>query len=206
MALQVLTKSETIAALADDILHNYGKGRVIIAVDGLDGVGRSEFADALAAQLGIGHRAVFRASMDDFQNSRATREAKGVDTFEGAYRNTFDYVTFKRMLVEPFRSPGSIGSFVLQAFDEERDVPFEPKWTSGPADAMLIVDGIYLNRPELKGIWNFSIWVEGEQAADGPDAEVEQLYIDEASPRTSATAIIDNTDVEHPRRRFADSC
>jgi uridine kinase len=206
MALTVLDRSEVIAALADDILHNYGKGRVIIAVDGLDGVGRSEFADALAARLGIGHRAVFRASMDDFQNSRATREAKGIDSAEGSYRNTFDYVTFKRMLVEPFRSPGSIGSFVLQAFDEERDIPFEPKWTSGPADAMLIVDGIYLNRPELKGIWNFSIWVEGEQAADGPDAEVEQLYIDESSPRTTATAIIDNTDVDHPRRRFADSC
>jgi uridine kinase len=206
MALQVLSKSEVIAGLADDILHNYGKGRVIIAVDGLDGVGRSEFADALAKQLGVGNRAVFRASMDDFQNSRATREAKGIDTPAGAYSNTFDYVTFKRMLVEPFRSPGAIGSFVLQAFDEERDIPFEPKWTTGPADAFLIVDGIYLNRPELKGIWNFSIWVEGSPAPEGLGNDVDDLYLAESIPRTTATAIIDNTDITLPRRRFADSC
>jgi len=32
------------------------------------------------------------------------------------------------------------------------------------------------------------------------------LYALEAKPRTAATAIVDNTDADHPRRRFADSC
>jgi uridine kinase len=224
MALQVQSKSEVIADLADEILHNYGKGRAIVAVDGVDGAGKTRFADALAAQLGIGNRAVFRATIDDFHWPRARRYARGRDSAEGFYRDSYDYETFKRVLVEPFRT-GWIGSFVLRAFDLKRDVPFEPVWSSGPKDALLIVDGIFLNRPELKGLWNYSIWLEVQPdtaktrviARDAEDFEHEianperytggqELYLEQAKPREAATSIIDNNDYEHPRRIFADSC
>jgi uridine kinase len=224
MALQVQSKSELIAALSDEILHNYGKGRAIVAVDGLDGAGKTMFADALAAQLGVGHRAVFRASIDDFHQSRARRYARGRDSAEGFYLDSFDYPTFKRMLTEPFRT-GWIGSFNLRAFDLKRDVPFEPKWSSGPEDALLIVDGIFLNRPELRGIWNFSIWLEVDpvvalarvKARDAEEFEHDianperysggqALYLAEAKPIEAATAIIDNNDYDQPARVFADSC
>ena len=224
MALQVLSKSEVIAALSDEILHNYGKGRAIVAVDGLDGAGKTVFADALAAQLGVGHRAVFRASIDDFHQSRARRYARGTDSPEGFYRDSFDYPTFKRMLTEPFRT-GWIGSFNLRAFDLKRDVPFQPVWSSGPEDAILVVDGIFLNRPELRGIWNYSIWLEVDpqialarvKARDAQEFEHDianperysggqELYLSEARPIEAASAIIDNNDYEHPKRIFADSC
>jgi uridine kinase len=224
MALQVLTRSEVIAALAEEILHNYGKGRAIVAIDGMDGAGKTEFADALAAQLGIGHRAVFRASLDDFHNPRAIRYARGRDSAEGFYRDSYNYETFKRVLVEPFRT-GWIGSFVLKAFDLQRDAPFEQKWSSGPADALLVVDGIFANRPELKGLWNYSIWLEvdpdvasaRQSLRDGGSVEPlkadpkrytdgQALYLEESKPRTTATAIINNNDLEHPKRIFADSC
>jgi uridine kinase len=224
MALQVLSKTEVIVGLADEILHNYGKGRVIIAVDGLDGAGKTRFADALAEQLGIGHRAVFRASIDDFHWPRARRYARGRDSAEGFYLDSYDYETFKRVLVGPFRT-GWIGSFVLRAFDLKRDVPFEPVWSSGPKDAILVVDGIFLNRPELKGVWNFSIWLETDPeiahdrvvARDAEEFEHDianperysggqALYLKEAKPKEAATAIVDNNDYDHPKRIFADSC
>jgi uridine kinase len=219
MALQVRSRSEVVAALAEEILHNYGKGRAIIAVDGLDGAGKTRFADALAAQVGVGHRAVFRASIDDFHQSRARRYARGKESPEGFYRDSYDYPTFKRVLTEPFRT-GWIGSFNLKAFDLKRDVPFQPVWSSGPRDALLIVDGIFLNRPELRGIWNYSIWLEVEPGVaagrmlerDGSPANPERysggqaLYLKEAKPREAATAIIDNNDHDHPKRIFADSC
>jgi uridine kinase len=219
MALQVLSKSELVAGLADEILHNYGKGRAIVAVDGLDGAGKTRFADALAEQLGIGHRAVFRASIDDFHWPRARRYARGRDSAEGFYRDSYDYETFKRVLVEPFRT-GWIGSFVLKAFDLKRDVPFEPVWSSGPKDAILVVDGIFLNRPELRGLWNYSIWLEVDPEVtaermlerDGEGANAERytggqaLYLKESKPKELATAIVDNNDYDHPKRIFADSC
>src|ERR1700710_2497715 len=151
MALQVLSKSELLAGVADEILHNYGKGRAIIAVDGLDGAGKSRFADALAAQLGIGHRAVFRASIDDFHRPRAERYARGRDSAEGFYRDSYDYSAFRRVVVDPFLMGGST-AWVPALFDVTRDARVEPVWQTGPADAVLIIDGIFLNRRELRDI------------------------------------------------------
>jgi uridine kinase len=219
MAKWTPQKKDVIAALAADILHNYSEGRVIVAIDGLDGAGKTRFADALAAELRVGHRAVFRASIDDFHRPRVDRYVRGVDSPEGFYKDSFNYQTFKRVLVEPFRI-GRIGSFVLQAFDLKRDKPFEPKWSSGPDDAILIVDGIFLNRPELKGLWNFSVWLEVDRKTaearmlerDGATAnpkrysDGQKLYLKEAKPKAAATAIIDNNDYDHPKRIFADSC
>jgi uridine kinase len=216
---QKQTRKTVIAELAAEIRHNYSEGRVIVAVDGMDGAGKTVFADALAGQLAVGHKAVFRASIDDFHQSRARRYARGRDSAEGFYRDSFDYPTFKRMLTEPFRT-GWIGSFNLKAFDLARDLPFQPVWSSGPKDAILVVDGIFLNRPELRGIWNYSIWLDVDREIaearmlerDGRSPNPERyrggqkLYLDEAKPREAATAIVDNSDFEHPKRLYADAC
>jgi uridine kinase len=201
MATWAPQRKDTLAALAEEILHNYGRGRVIVAVDGPDGAHRAEFANELAEAIKVKSHAAFRASMIDFSRPRAEREQRGAESAEGAYRDSFDYSVLARVLIEPFRLGGS-AAFVTAAFDVSRDTQREPKWLSGPDDAILVIDGPYLNRPELAGFWNYSVWVD---ASVEPSA-AEQLYVREVGPRTRATAIVDNTDTEHPRRSFADSC
>ena len=217
-------KKDTLAALADEILHNYGRGRATVAVDGTDVAGTTEFADELAAAMRLKGHTVFRASIEGFHRPRAERYARGRDSAEGFYRDSYDYLTFQRTLIEPFRMAGSTG-FVPAAFDVRRDAQIEPTWLTGPADALLVVDGNFLQRPELRGLWNYSVWLdipdyvadERRTARDlaAPNARPErnrrysgaqELYRAESHPRRSATAIINNADVEHPRRVFADSC
>jgi len=219
MAQWTPLKRDTLDSLADEFLHNYAKGRTLLAVDGIDGAGKRPFADALTERLGRGGHAVFRASIDRFHRPRAVRYVRGEDSAEGYYRDSFDYDLFRRVLVEPFKLGGSTG-FVIAAFDVERDRPIEMDWKTGPQDATLIVDGAFLNRPELRGLWNWSIWLDtsDEQAAarlfelDGAAGQNprypggQKLYLAEANPRARASAIVDNTDPEHPRRVFADSC
>lgn len=219
MAQWTPLKRDTLDSLADEFLHNYGKGRTLIAVDGIDGAGKRQFADALAERLGRGGHAVFRASIDRFHRSRAERYVRGEDSAEGYYRDSFDYDLFRRVLVEPFKLGGSTG-FVTEAFDVERDRSIELEWKTGPQDATLVVDGAFLNRPELRGLWNWSVWLEvgDEQAAarlfelDGAAGRSaryqggQKLYLAEANPRGRASAIVDNTDPDHPRRVFADAC
>jgi uridine kinase len=219
MAKWAPQRKDTINALADEILHNYGHGRVIVAIDGIDGSGKTEFADDLAEALRDKGHAAFRACIDDFHKPRAERYLLGRDSAEGYYRDSFDYSVFRRVLVEPFRLGGSAG-FVTAAFDVKRDAKIDPKWVTGPEDAVLIVDGVFLNRPELAGLWNYSVWLDvtADVAAtrvahrDGDDALAprytggQALYLREVSPRLISTAIIDNTDFDHPRRSFADSC
>ena len=212
-------KIDTLDALAAEILQNNGKGRVVVAVDGIDGAGKTHFADALADALRRAGHFVVRASIDGFHNPRAKRHERGKGSPEGFYRDSYDYETFRRVLLDPFKDGGT-GSFVLEAFDHRRDAPVEPKWITGKPDTILVLDGIFLNRPELRGLWNYSIWLDVDRtvadqrclARDGESGVGERytkgqaLYVKEAKPRTAATAIIDNNDFEHPRRIFADAC
>ncbi|MEZ5189923.1 MAG: uridine kinase [Schumannella sp.] len=207
--------------LADELLHNYGRGRTILAVDGPTRSGKSTLADDLAEALRKKGHDVFRASIDDFLKPRALRYARGRDSAKGHFEDAYDYSVFRRVLVEPFGMNGSTG-FVTRAWDEDRDRQIEPKWLSGPVDAMLVVDGVYLNRPELRGLWNASIWVDADPAVrakrvlerDGiaPGSaraeryEGAQKLYERTKPREAATVLIDNTKPDKPRRVFADSC
>lgn len=219
MATWTPQKRDVLDAIADEFLHNYSKGRTLLAVDGIDGAGKRPFADALAERLGRGSHPVFRASIDAFHRPRAERYVRGIDSAEGYYLDSFDYELFRRVLIEPFKLGGSAG-FVTAAFDVSRDTQIEMDWKTGPQDATLVVDGAFLNRPELRGLWNYSIWLEADSDAAAArlfelDGEAgrsprypggQALYLAEANPRERATAIVDNSDPQHPRRVFADSC
>ena len=213
-----MARRELLDALSDEFLHNYARGRTLLAVDGIDGAGKTTFADALATRMGRSGHSVFRASIDDFHRPHDDRDTRAAERAEGFYRDSFDYDLFRRVLVEPFRMGGSTG-FVTAAFDLERNTQIEMDWKTGPRDATLIVDGIFLNRPELRGLWSYSVWLDVDRSTVDArlpardDAAVREryecgqaLYTAEAAPRTRATAIIDNSDGERPRRIFADSC
>ncbi len=219
MARWAPLKKDQIEALAKEILHNYGHGRAIVAIDGCGDSGTRQFADDLATTTRtLGHEA-FRASIDDFHAARSVREHNGRLSPAARYEDAYDYSLLQRVLLDPFRATSGTG-FVLAAFDEKRDAPFQSKWTTATPDALLIIDGVFLNRAELAGFWNYSVWLEtparAESDAESGGAEpseerkrdlaADALYLAEANPRGSAVAIIDNSDPEHPRRIFADSC
>ncbi|MFS0733445.1 uridine kinase [Microbacterium sp. 1P10UB] len=214
--------------LRDEVRHNYPAGRVVLAVDGVDGAGKTTFADGLAEAFSEAGSAVYRASIDGFHRPRSERYARGRDSAEGFYRDSYDYATFRRVLLDPFREGAQTGGstgFQLSAFDVTRDAPVEAAWVTAPRDAVLIVDGIFLNRPELRGLWNWSLWLEVPYAVsfarlalrDGsdpdPDAPAnaryrggQELYRREARPSAAATAIVENSDLAHPVRIFGDYC
>ena len=210
--------------LVAEIAHNYGRGRTIVAVDGVDGAGKTTFGDDLGAVFREAGHDVFRASMENFHRSRSERYRAGRESPESFYRDSFDYGTLSRVLTDPFRTAGSAG-FQLGAWDVQRDAPIQSRWQTGQADGVLIIDGVFMNRPELSGIWNYSILLEVTwdvayerlAARDGRDEnpaalsnaryrEGQELYFAEADPAAHADAIVDNDDPAHPVRIFADSC
>lgn len=217
-------RQSVLESLVAEFAHNYGKGRTLLGVDGPDAAGKSVFADDLATAFGRKGFTTFRASMTGFAHPREHRHRAGRFSPEGYYRDAFDTALFRRVLAEPFRMGGSTG-FQLAAFDRDRDAPLESEWSTGPDDAVLIVDGPFLQRPELRGLWNSTIWLDADPAErqrrlvarDGADPDPEspanlrrsgamRLYVRDTSPNTAASAIVDNTDPDAPVRRFADYC
>jgi uridine kinase len=211
MARWAPEKKDQLESIATEILHNYGHGRTMVAVDGRHGAGQKEFSDGLAQALQATGAKVYRASIDDFFRPRSDRERAGLLDGGAHYREAYDYSLLRRVLVDPFHTGGSTG-FVLTGFDEVRDQPvFQPKWMSTGPDAILVIDGVFLLRRELAGLWNYTIWLstpllDSEDEGVARDSAADEIYLKEANPSEKATTIIDNQDPEHPRRVFADSC
>ena len=177
-------------------------------------------ADGIAAVLTARGRPVVRASVDDFQRPRAERYRRGAYSAEGYYRDSFDYAALRWLLLEPL-GPHGDRAYRTASFDFVRDA--EQRGLAGVAasDAVLIVDGVFLLRPELRNAWDFSVFVsisprEAVRRALSRDAahfgsaeEVERryrkrylpaqaLYLDEVRPHEIAAAVVENEDPARP--------
>ncbi|MFF2275103.1 hypothetical protein [Agromyces sp. NPDC058126] len=179
--------------LSGEIIAHSGRGRMIVAVDGPVQSGKTAFADDLAAVLGEAGHTVFRASMEDFHRSRSAQAVFGDDTAERYYRYGFDESALRRVLVEPFRLGGST-AFVICVFDPARDAWVEPKWITGPADAILVLDGRFVLRERLDELWDYRIAIDGE-----PVDPADRLAYAERDPRSVADAVVDLEDPSAPR-------
>jgi hypothetical protein len=90
-----------------------------VAIDGVDGAGKTHFADELGLVLGASGASVIRASVDGFHNPRSIRYRQGRDSPEGFFRDSYDYAQLKAVLLDPL-SPGHYRAAV---FDHRSDLP-----------------------------------------------------------------------------------
>ena len=87
--------------------------------------------------------------------------------------------------------------------------PFEGGSSPAPARAVLLVDGRFLHASDVRGLWNWSVWLEsnppiGSERPELPDAE--KAYLRESRPRVAASVIVENSDPAHPVQVFGDFC
>lgn len=129
-----------------------------VAVDGVDGAGKTTFADELADALRALGRDVFHASVDGFHHPRERRYRLGRNSPEGFYRDSYDHAALRRVLLDPL-GPGGSGWYRTAVFDVDRDVPVQVPGRHAPAGSVLIVDGLFLHRPELRNAWDDSVFL-----------------------------------------------
>jgi uridine kinase len=125
----------------------------VVAVDGVDGAGKSTFADALAEVLPY---PVVRASVDGFHRPRALRYARGRDSPEGFFLDSYDYPALRSALLDPFRRPSPVRTAV---FDHRSDSPVHEPPVRPVPGTVLVLDGLFLHRPELLDCWDLSVFL-----------------------------------------------
>jgi uridine kinase len=189
MMLPPTPRVQFLRGLVGDLRLVFPVGRVVVAVDG--GLAGSPFADDLAAVFREAGADTFRASLGDFHHSRAYRTRQGPETPESYYREGYDYVTLRRVLLDPYRMGGSTG-FQTAAFDEERDRPVQARWLTAGRDAVLVIDGEFALRPELREIWNASILLV--------NAPQDSVYLEDARPLENADILVDDSEPAVPFR------
>ena len=191
-------------------------GYVRVGIDGVDGAGKTTFADALAAHLAAAGRPCVRVRADDFLNPRAVRHARGRDSPEGFFRDSYDVGRLHDDVLGPFAASGS-GRYRDRSLALASDTRLDPPWLQARSGTTLVLDGMFLHRDELVGIWDVSVLLEvpfAETARrmalrDGshPDpahpslrryVEGQRLYLRTCVPRERADVVIDNTDPREP--------
>lgn len=108
--------------IATAIANKVNSATLRVAIDGVDGAGKSTFADELWVMLcGEGVR-IIRASLDGFHNPKIIRYRKGRYSPEGFYHDSYDYEALKRLLLDPLAPAGS-GVYTTAVFNHVMDRP-----------------------------------------------------------------------------------
>jgi uridine kinase len=191
---------------------------VRVAVDGRSAAGKTTLADALANVLVRSQRQVLRAGIDDFHPPGHARRPDY--TPQSLYDEGYDYRSFQRLLLDPL-GPGGSRSVRLALHDSLSDRPAATETLSADDDAIAIIDGAFLLRPELRSHWDLALWLDipfatmleravARDVAWVGDAEtVRKRYLARWLPahelyevtgaREAANVIVDNEDPARPR-------
>jgi len=105
--------------------------------------------------------------------------------------------------------PGGTGRFRRAVFDVDADVAVDAPEEQAVPGSILLLDGLFLHRSELRHHWDYSIflrveWVRNHRVRDRPEPghhryhEGQNIYFRECQPWQHASIVIDNDDLASP--------
>ena len=186
-----------------------------VAVDGFSAAGKTTLADELADV--ITGRPVIRVEIDHFMRPPDTRTAHPPDSPDSYYLDSWDYPAVRDRLLRPL-GPGGDRRY-RTAITDPRGRPVDSPDRTAAANAILIADGVFLQRGDLDPHWDLRIWVDigfdevlrrgvARDHARMDDARRryrtkyipgERRYRDEVDPAVRADVVVDNRDPAAPR-------
>lgn len=192
-----------------------------VAIDGITGSGKTTFADEVAAAVRARGRDCTRVTMDGFHNPRSVRYRQGRESADGYYEDAYDFAALRRVLLDPL-GPGGDRAFRTAALDLANDVPLDLPAVVAPPDLVVVVDGSFLQRPELDDAWDAVVFLQcdfaiartrgaaRDAALLGSVEAADRLfriryhaaarrYVDEVDPERAAGIVIAHDDPRRPR-------
>jgi uridine kinase len=217
-----MTRSDAVALLAKAILNIDRPHPVRVAIDGVDAAGKTSLAGEIATELSRSSRQVVRASIDGFHNPRGVRRQD--DSGEGYFRCSFNYPLLFSCLLDPL-GPGGSRQFRYPAFDSQTDREVASDRAMADRDAILVMDGVFLLRRELRRHWDLAIFIEAAFETTLARAEVrdgamlggadgvrqryatryipgQRLYLEQEHPREAADVVVINDNIDAPQLEF----
>lgn len=140
---------------------------VRVGIDGVTAAGKSTFAKELAESITASGREVIATTLDGFHNPRARRYERGRGSPEGYYYDAYNYAGVVEFLLNPLGREGN-RMYRAQILDLRSDQPIEAPFKEAPARSILVVDGSFALRHELRDHWDIRIYldVDLERAED----------------------------------------
>jgi phosphoglycolate phosphatase-like HAD superfamily hydrolase/uridine kinase len=186
----------------------------VIGIDGIDGSGKTTFAEALETYLKLKDVPTQLIHLDDFHNPEAIRYA-GTDQPDNYYNKSFNIGLIIDKLLAPIQKKQPV-SLKLKTLDWQTDkYDNERKYIIKP-NTMVIFEGVFLFRKELASYIDLKVFLdipfeESKKRATvrDPQANVARYdkkylpaqakYLKEYPPSKVVDIVIDNTNYEYPK-------
>ena len=214
-----MKRSDLIRNLAGAVCDVVRDHPTRVAFDGVDAAGKTTLANEVAIALEGCGRQIIRASIDGFHNPKIVRRRD--DSAEGYFRCSFNYPALIDSLLAPLGPNGS-RVFRRAVFDFRADTEIDAEQEIATPNAILLLDGVFLLRHELRDYWDLAIFVEADFATTVARAEVrdrklfgdatavrqryesryvpgQKLYFEQEQPRQFADLVVINNNFDNPR-------
>lgn len=192
---------------------------IVVAFDGVDASGKTSLADGVHACFKNQGIESIRVSIDKFHNAKEIRLSKGAYSPEGFFYDSFNYEKILELVLNPIKNrASSIGKGIYDYRVEGGIAADSAKITK---DSIILFDGIFMNRDELRGYWDLSIFLDvsfetvrkravlRDTKLFGTEDETlkkyekryipgEEVYIALCNPKDRADIVIDNNDWQNP--------
>jgi phosphoglycolate phosphatase-like HAD superfamily hydrolase/uridine kinase len=185
----------------------------VIGINGIDGAGKTEFAEALGKNLKANGYETQLIHLDDFHNPRTIRYS-GSNQAESYYNKSFNIKLIVDKLLSPIKKkkPLSLNLKVLNLDTDKYEAEREYYVNQ---DTIVILEGVFLYRKELASYTDYKVFLdirpeESKRRAIIRDSEAnvkkydekylpaQVKYIEKYPPTKVVDMIIDNTDCEYP--------
>lgn len=186
-----------------------------VAINGIEGTGKTVFANKLNHYLINRGIKSIQVSIDGFHFNKEVRYRKGRDSALGYYEDSYDELAFVNKVL--ISSQAEYPNVTLATHDLESDKYLTLQPIEIPNDSVIITDGAYLFKPNYLEHWDLKIYLKtsfdiamqrgAERDKDllgGFDYAIEKfkkryheaskIYLAENSPETKADIIIDISD------------
>jgi len=186
----------------------------VIGINGIDGAGKTKFADSLGKFLISQGHETQSIHLDDFHNPTAARYA-GEDQIENYFNRSFNINLVVEKLLVPLRRNSAFSTrlTLLDWHTDKYDIEREFSFTQ---NTIVIFEGVFLFRKELSSYIDYKIFLdipfeESLKRAVIRDSEdilnkyeskylpAQAKYLEEYPPHKLADMVIDNTDWEYPQ-------
>jgi uridine kinase len=196
-----------------------------VAIDGTSAAGKTTLANELAEALRSLGRPVIRVEVDNFHNPKVVRYRRGELSPEGYYYDAVDYGALIALVLQPLGPEGS-RRYRIGLRDGRGDTLLNKLELDAEINAVALIDGVFLMRPELDAYWDLRIfiqitpeaarerWLPRDLTWMTGESEVieryekrylpgERLYLDLVHPELKADIVLNNTNLAQPvmRRR-----
>ncbi len=132
------------------------KGVRIIGIDGLGGAGKSTISEKVADQLRAENVPVTLLHIDDFIHPRSVRYRDDIPEWQCYYNLQWKYEPLKELLDSLRREVSYNGRVML--YDKQNDA-YVPAEIQIPQNGIVIVEGVFLQRPELEGWFDMTVYL-----------------------------------------------